>query len=72
MKLNEIKKALYKEKPVAYLDASKSEHSDISYYTAVTGSNEQIYFEVPKHESEGFAETMQAQLLIRWIIKHKD
>lgn len=67
---NEIKKTLYREKPIAYLDASKSEHSDTSYYSAVTDSNEQIYFEVPKHESVGFTETMPAQLLIRWITKN--
>lgn len=70
MKLNEIKKALYKEKPVAQrlLIGTK----ETTYCTRLN-NDVIIGFAVPADEiTESFTEKMSAQLLIRWIIKHKD
>lgn len=62
MNLTEIKKALYKEKPIARLSFT---HEKYVQYIAKLG-NIDIVFEIPKSEHE-FDEQVPAQLLIRWI-----
>jgi hypothetical protein len=67
MELNEIKKALYKEKPIAKKIAHPKNKSFL-YETSVSGSN--IRFNVPICEmgEKHFDSEMPAQLLIRWIV----
>jgi len=65
--LNEIKKLLYKEKPIAnYRGADET----YSYYTTdlpVEGKYKELNFKVPHSENEDFDNEIPAQLLIRWI-----
>lgn len=66
--LNEVKKMLYKEKPIATLN---SKSTIKYYYSAVLESGYHVFFIVPiddmgEHE---FTDQMPAQLLIRWIDK---
>ena len=66
MDINEIKKALYKEKPTAF----KVFTGNIAYqYYAELQDGNKIYFEVPVSDMGDmlFNETEQAQLLIRYI-----
>ncbi len=66
--LNEIKKALYKEKPQATLRTIKS---GIAYYqTWFEGSQDSIKFEIPIIDmgDVNFFPDMPAHLLIRWIV----
>ena len=69
MNVNEIKKALYREKPTAHrlLVGTK----ETTYCTRLD-NDVVVGFAVPIEEiTDSFTETMNAQLLIRWIIKHK-
>lgn len=60
----EIKKALYKEKPEAVLQSAKEE----GLYYKSTCSLGEINFFIPKNDiGDGFNDTEPAQLLIRWI-----
>lgn len=71
MELNEIKKALYKQKPVASLIYIKK---NIAYYTATivheNRSTSVVRFEIPVDDmgEAEFSTLMDAKLLIRWII----
>jgi len=66
----EIKKALYKQKPIADL-IHKEE--DYIYYECSLDCGTVIYFKIPKEETvdaDGnyiFSESEPAQLLIRWL-----
>lgn len=63
MEKNEIKKALYKEKPFAVRTAYEG---DYTHYVTQLKTNEIIEFHVPKSEST-FEDEVPAQLLIRWL-----
>ncbi len=65
MELNEIKKALYKQKPIANL-WGVSGHAN--YYETSIGDHK-VKFRVPISEmgDTKFEDQMPAQLLIRWI-----
>lgn len=67
MDLNEIKKALYKEKPQAIKGIVSIEEHD--YYYAYLLNGISVEFKVPFSESN-FGRTVPAQLLIRWINEH--
>lgn len=65
MELNEIKKALYKEKPLAkrlFMD------DNVARYEAKTKDGE-CYFVIPLNDAHGanLQDTMPSQLLIRWL-----
>tara|TARA_R110000796_G_scaffold96044_1_gene201529 strand:+ start:2129 stop:2347 length:219 start_codon:yes stop_codon:yes gene_type:complete len=66
----EIKKALYKQKPIA----NRSEIKDnVHYYDAIISPDDRAYFEVKFEVPETdmgdttFEDTMDAKHLIRWI-----
>lgn len=65
MEKNEIKKALYKEKPVAKL----IEFGKENVYIAELSNGMEIKFIVPVSDMGEtlFGKTMEAQLLIRWL-----
>jgi len=65
--LNEIKKALYKQNPIANLEYIRK---GIAYYTSVINENDMIYFEVPCNDmgEADFTPHMKAKYLIRYII----
>lgn len=73
MNINEIKKALYKEKPVAKLDYLHGEivvRGGIVRYKALLQDETEVYYEVKVSEM-GDADLlveMPAQLLIRYIV----
>lgn len=67
MRLNEIKKALYKENPHAVL---KMIRNGVAYYSAHLISNDiVIQFQVPVEDmgDADFLSSMDSKLLIRWI-----
>lgn len=61
---NEVKKLLYKAKPIAERFAKTQEHS---FYDCIVDGY-QIHFVVPISEGD-FGEQEKAQLLIRWFTK---
>lgn len=63
---NEIKKALYKEKPIA---ESAIEDLNDKHYSATLEDGTSINFDVPSFEmgETEFTDQMPAQLLIRWM-----
>ena len=67
MDKNEIKKALYKEKPTARL---LHRIDDKACYKAYLKNGYSIAFEVPQKEMGEtiFEPEMEAQLLIRWLL----
>lgn len=64
---NDIKKALYKEKPTAII---KSVTGRFVYYEAVLSEIGPVTFAVPIKEAENFDSSEPAQLLIRWLYKY--
>lgn len=64
---NEIKKALYREKPQATLSKIVD---DIYYYEAKLNNRDSVYFAVPTSDmgEKLFDNKIHAQLLIRWLI----
>lgn len=70
---NEIKKALYKQKPIAEYGYDKDKHAIYSTEIVVDGTEEEITFKIPMDEvydGEGnkiFRNEEPAQLLIRWL-----
>lgn len=74
MEKNEIKKALYKQKPLAVKDFERGEFTSYSTEVVIDGSEEIIQFKIPKEElldGDGnhiFGEEEPAQLLIRWLV----
>jgi len=75
MKPEDIKKALYKEKPIAKFVRTKTEGviRAVSHwvYSAKLNDGNEVLFEVPTKEmgEAGFSQDMPAQLLIRWLVK---
>lgn len=63
MDLNEIKKTLYKEKPIAILSFT---HEEYVQYIAKIGQRIDVVFQIPIEEHQ-FEKQVPAQLLIRWI-----
>lgn len=70
MTTTEIKKALYKQKPMATFRGQDENRGDMIYTCDISelkGTSEQVCFTVPESESEPLKEKEQAQLLIRWL-----
>lgn len=72
MELNEIKKELYKQKPIATLQKIDNITKD-HWYKAVLSSGQEIIFVVnPLDMGDAkFGKKMEAHLLIRWILINK-
>jgi len=73
MDVNQIKKALYKEKPIA--GRAKDEVSintilNVLYF-AVSSLGKHLFI-IPKTDAENFKEKEPAQLLIRWLDDGKE
>ena len=68
MDINEIKKALYREKPNAFLNSPETD--EIWKYRAWLADGTLINFEVPISDmgENKFEELESAQLLIRWLV----
>jgi len=68
MTLTEIKKELYKQKPIAKL---RYVRKDIIYYETTINDNKTIIFAVPVNDigDADFTSEMDAKLLIRWIVE---
>lgn len=66
MNLNEIKKALYKEKPTARVTNLDSTADRCEYRTDLADGTE-VVFDIPMKEALDFMDEEPAQLLIRWI-----
>jgi hypothetical protein len=63
----EIKKALYKQKPIATLSMIRI---GVAYYTTMLDSGTIVSFEIPISDmsSTDFFPTMEGKLLNRWIV----
>ena len=70
MELNDVKKALYKEKPIAFLVMINK--YGIHYYANITEEDHarQVYFTIPFSDIEEavFKNEMEAKHLIRWVV----
>jgi len=67
MNKNEIKKALYRQKPTAQLEMIRKE---VAYYYTQLKEGDFIRFEIPVNDmgdADLFVE-MDAKLLIRWVV----
>ena len=64
---NEIKKALYKEKPIAFIDGSDETYTYYKTDVLINGIRKEIKFEIPNSENVDFKDEEPAQLLIRWL-----
>lgn len=64
--VNEIKKALYREKPVAIRYATEE---DVFSYGTTLKDGTELHFDVPTNDmgDAEFEEEMDAHLLIRWL-----
>ena len=67
MEKNEVKKKLYKQNPKATFNFIRK---GVAYYTTEINETFQIFFEIPVIDmgDADFESTMDAKLLIRWII----
>lgn len=65
--LTEIKKLLYKEKPIANYRGSDETYSFYTTDLIVEGRVKELNFKIPHDENEDFDNEIPAQLLIRWI-----
>lgn len=74
MNKTEIKKALYKQKPVAERGYDEGNHTIYSAEVVIDNTEEEVKFKIPNEElkdEEGnliFGEEEPAQLLIRWLV----
>lgn len=70
MTTNQVKVALYKEKPIAIRSRFTGAQCDIYVYSCQLSNSKTIFFEVPRSEmgENIFDEKMPAQLLIRWLV----
>ena len=66
MEITEIKKILYKKKPVATRILTTGGHHVYHISDLDIGD---VYFNVPLDEAIGFKNREPGQLLIRWLIK---
>ena len=64
MEINEIKKALYKEKPIA--EKVMNQDDNVVYVCETSIGN--VKFVIPNIEAVNFEKKEPAQLLIRWIV----
>jgi hypothetical protein len=67
MEKNEIKKALYRQKPTAKLSMIRK---SVAYYSTVLENSEVLQFEIPVSDM-GDADLlleMEGKLLIRWLV----
>lgn len=64
---NEVKKALYKEKPIAFQVFKDEQRA--SYICSLSNPNGEVLFNIPLSDAVGanLQDTMPSQLLIRWI-----
>ncbi len=70
MELNEIKKALYKQKPIASnIEVNDKNAVYITHINTTESNEKEIKFIVPLKETGDFDLEMPAQLLIRWLVK---
>lgn len=67
MTTTEIKKELYKQKPLATVDFERGDFIHFSTIIIVDNTEEIIRFEVPMSEDPKVNE-VPAQLLIRWLV----
>ena len=67
MNTTEIKKELYKQKPIAEVDFERGDYIHFSTVILIDGIEEIINFEVPMSEDFGENE-VPAQLLICWLV----
>lgn len=71
---NEIKKALYKQKPLAEIGHAELNHIIYSAEVVIDGTEVEVVFRIPKEETvdgDGnhiFSSEEPAQLLIRWLV----
>lgn len=67
MEKNDIKKALYRQKPIA---KKTKEVENVYLYETSLEEGMKIYFEVPVSDmgDATFGDEMDAKLLIRWIV----
>jgi hypothetical protein len=64
---NEIKKSLYKERPIAVFTGMTADGKR-GKYTTTLKSKISVDFLIPENEIIGFSNEMPAQLLIRWMV----
>jgi hypothetical protein len=74
MEMNEIKKALYKQKPIAEYGYDDGGNAIYSAEVEIDGIEEEVQFKIPNDELKDddgnhiFGKEEPAQLLIRWIV----
>jgi hypothetical protein len=67
----EIKKALYKEKPVAKIIGKEGIEPNINLtYKTRLGDGTKVLFKIPEKECVDFNKEEPAQLLIRWMVNN--
>ncbi len=66
MDKNEVKKAVYKQKPKAFVRFIRK---SVAYYDAILEDDTKITFEVPTEDmgDADFHNEMDAKLLLRWL-----
>ena len=62
----EIKKELYKQKPIAEYDYTREDGKHYSTCIVIDGQEEEVTFIIPIEEAT-FEKEVEAQLLIRWL-----
>lgn len=70
-RIGKIKKALYKEKPIARQPTIDTDSlKDYVLYAAILADGTHVAFEIPNSEysPDVFGDEMPAQLLIRWLV----
>ena len=73
MKLTDIKKAFYKQKPIAELFYSGGGNKEYQCDIKVDGQEKVIDFRVPFDDGAlDMEDSIPAQLLIRWCISHDE
>lgn len=65
MTKNEIKKALYREKPIAHKGVKGTEYV---WFHTILKNDRVFHFQIPSKEATGFNKEEPAQLLIRWLV----
>lgn len=70
MNTNEIKKALYREKPIARkYSYNLVMEGGVMHYKTILSNGVKVYFKIPVRDApENLAEEEPAQLLIRWLV----
>lgn len=71
MNINDIKKTLYREKPIAKIqEVQTDELKEHVLYTTKLLDGKHLAFTIPleEYDSDKFGEEISAQLLIRWLV----